>query len=91
MVLRYEMVECIYLRKDTKVKGLLKVSIVKLYTAILVYIAKALKYYSQSTTKKLGKSFIEGCSRVQNFLDQVLTLERDVDLLRRDVEMECLY
>jgi hypothetical protein len=89
LLLRYEMVERIYLHKVTRAKGLLRSSLVKLYTAILVYIAKALKYYSESTAKRLGKSIAEGRTRVQNVLDQVSIVESDVDSVRRDIDAEC--
>ena len=89
LLLRYDLVERIYVPKATRVKDLLKDSIIKLYASILLYIVKAHKYYSQSTAQKFGKSFIEGRSRVQKLLDQVSTMEADVDSIRRDVDAEC--
>jgi hypothetical protein len=89
LLLRYEMVERIYLQKSTRAKDMLRASIVKLYAAVLLYIAKALKYYSQSIAKKLGKSIIEGRTRVQSILDQVSTVESEVDSVRRDIDAEC--
>lgn len=89
ILMRYEMVEQIYLRKASKAKDLLVNAITKLYVLILEYLAKAIKYYSQSTAKRLVKSVTDGGTKVRQCLSKISAAEMDVDSLRRDIDLEC--
>ena len=49
LITRYAIFENLYLHVDSAVEDQLADAIVRLYTAILTYLSKASRYYSQST------------------------------------------
>jgi hypothetical protein len=52
LIVRCKVLEMLYLGKASAIEGELSKAIVKLYTAILVFLSKAAKYYEQNTISK---------------------------------------
>ena len=50
LIVRYAMIEAFYLQDPSMARQHLNDAIVRLYTAILVYLCKARRYYGQNTT-----------------------------------------
>jgi len=89
ILMRYDMVEQIYISKASRAKDLLINATVKLYVAVLEYLAKAVKYYSQSTAKRLAKSVIDGGAKIRENLDNISAADKDIDSIRHDIDSEC--
>lgn len=89
LLVRYELVEQIYIPKASKSKALLVNAISKLYVSILEYLAKAAGYYSQSIAKRLVKSVAEGGIKVREVLSKISKAEKDVESIRSDIDSEC--
>jgi hypothetical protein len=89
LLMRYDMVEQIYLREASTAKALLVECIVKLYVAVLEYLAEAIKYYSQGAPKRLMKSVADGSAKIRKCLDAISAADKDVESIRRGIDSEC--
>jgi hypothetical protein len=89
ILMRYDLVEQIYLSKASKAKDFLISAILKLYVAILEYLAKAIKYYSQGVAKRLVKSIMDGGAQVRECLGKISTADKNVESMRHDIDSEC--
>lgn len=53
LIARYAKVEDLYFNHISPTKGQLSMAIVRLYTAVLIYLARASKFYSRPTASEL--------------------------------------
>ena len=79
---RYAIVENIYLRKPSIAVDRLKVSLVMLYSATLVFLSKTIHYFGKSTVKRMAKSIL---TLTDTSVD---TMTRDIDALQRTVDRD---
>ena len=67
---------------------MLSEALVSLYSALLTWLARAGRYYKQSTVKRLARSIIKPVDTVQKTLDLVRSEERAVDKFAEIVHAE---
>ena len=83
LISRYAIFEAAYLQPSShtpsEAQEKLSEALVSLYSAILTWLAKAGRYYKQSTVERLARSFVTPLNTVQKFLDLVRIEEMVVD------------
>ncbi|KAL9607381.1 MAG: hypothetical protein Q9167_007699, partial [Letrouitia subvulpina] len=88
-ITRSALCEQLYLQGESVAKAQLEVALVKLYAAILKYLAKARKYYDKSTLHRMGKSVFETSdSSIRPLLAKIAEEQIEVDSCCRLVDAE---
>jgi hypothetical protein len=75
LITHYAMIEALYLRSSSTAADQLVESLVRLYTAILVYLIRARRYFSQNTGGKVVSfdvKFFKADILIENALLEVL-------------------
>src|SRR4051812_11096092 len=80
---RYAIVEDIYFRGSSKATDQLLRSLLKLYAHILIFMAKARRYFAQNTAKRMARSAI----KVKDNTFEELT--SNISNCEREVERDC--
>ncbi|MCJ1396183.1 hypothetical protein MMC18_009072 [Xylographa bjoerkii] len=89
LIARFAEVEDVYLCGESMERKLLTDSIVVLYTAILVYLTEARRYYGQNTGERIVRSFIKTADMsVETFLRNIQEQAAKVDVLARSIDGE---
>ena len=55
LITRYTIVECLYLRKPSMAKSQLTQALLEVYSAVLVYLSNAKRFYERSTPGTIMK------------------------------------
>ncbi|KAJ6122429.1 hypothetical protein N7512_004894 [Penicillium capsulatum] len=79
MIARYVAFESIYLQRTSAVKSQLQDGIVHLYTRMLAFLANSIRYFDQSTAKRLAKSVFQTTQFEE--IDQIAKLDGEVTKL----------
>lgn len=83
LISRYAIFEAAYLQPSShthsKAQTTLSEALVSLYSAILTWLAKARRYYKQSTMERLARSIVTPVNNVQKLLDLIRSEEMVVD------------
>lgn len=93
LITRFAMVEGLYLSpRATSVAGeQLSDAIIRLYGAVLIYLAKAAKFYSRSTSGRIVKAVVQQAELSVNvYLSKIQSEERRVDELARLLDADYL-
>ncbi|TGJ86553.1 hypothetical protein E0Z10_g2255 [Xylaria hypoxylon] len=92
LITRCGFYETVYLApiiaQTTESTGLLKENIVELYVEILIYLAKAAKYYQGGTGKRIVQSLAISSTKFQTQLKAILQKETELQSILRLVESE---
>ena len=85
LIARYAIFEAAYLHPSSHTPSVsqerLSEALIVLYSAILTYLAKAGRYYSQSTAERLARSIVRPADAVQRSLERICKEEIAVDKL----------
>ena len=88
---RYAWVETLYLHASSKMRLQLQDSIVKLYAAVLDFLAKARRHYSRHTYQRVLKSLVQFDEQaVQKYLRTIAEREEKVNNIARLVDAQYL-
>ena len=91
VIARYAWVETLYLHASSKMRLQLQDSIVKLYIAILEFLAKARRYYSKHTYQRVLKSLVQVDEQaVQKYIRAIAEKEEKVNNIARLVDAQYL-
>jgi hypothetical protein len=82
LIARYAIFEDLYLRQEMRATNRLKASLVSLYAAILIFLAKGHHYYTRSIATRIAKSVVKF---TDNTIDELM---HDIKSRQADVEKE---
>ncbi|KAL8683543.1 MAG: hypothetical protein Q9186_000455 [Xanthomendoza sp. 1 TL-2023] len=82
--------EQLYLSRASSAQSSLESLLLRLYTAILIYLAKARRYYDKSTLRRLGASVLETSDSVDACLAKVAAERDAVERCTRLMDSELL-
>ena len=92
LISRYAIFEVAYLQPSnhtpSKAQKMLSEAMVSLYSAVLTWLARAGRYYKQSTVERLARSIVKPVETVQKTLDLVRSEEMIVDKFAEIVHAE---
>ena len=92
LISRYAIFEAAYLQPSShtpsKAQEKLSDALVSLYSAILTWLAKAGRYYKQSTVERLARSIVKPVDTLQKFLDLIRSEEMVVDKFAEIIHAE---
>lgn len=77
-ICRYAVIEGFYIQRTTEATRELERTLVKLYTAILVYLSKAKHYLEQGMAKRILKSGVLAETQLVSCLNDIYAAENDV-------------
>ncbi|KAK2765322.1 hypothetical protein FQN54_008166 [Arachnomyces sp. PD_36] len=85
LISRYSLFEAVYLRIKSPTTDRLRNSIVVLYAAILVFLGKALRYYSKSAGSRFAKSLVQiNDTTLDDLMQDVRSREKEAE---RDAQL----
>jgi hypothetical protein len=90
LILRYEVVEQLYLRRKSGLEQKLKEAIEKLYTCILEYLLEAHRYFTQKTLVRITKSVFQLEETTNAFVANIKRHSNEVDAHVRLVSGEIM-
>ncbi|KAL8798803.1 MAG: hypothetical protein Q9182_006375 [Xanthomendoza sp. 2 TL-2023] len=85
-----QLYEQLYMSRPSSAQTSLKSLLLRLYTAILMYLAKARRYYAKSTIRRLGGSVFETSDSVDACLAKVAAERNEVERCTRLMDSELL-
>lgn len=88
MTARYRLVEMIYLGRITETTKQLEQAVVQLYASMLLYLAKAKRYFDQNTFVRVVKSGLLAKSDLYELLDKMDLHEKEAERCATLVEVE---
>ncbi|KAI4100788.1 MAG: hypothetical protein L6R37_005236 [Teloschistes peruensis] len=77
-IARCHLYEQLFLAKPSAAQPELKSALLRLYTTILLYVARARQYYAQSTLRRLGASVVRTSDSIDDCLSKITTEQGDV-------------
>ncbi|KAL8638503.1 MAG: hypothetical protein Q9228_004347 [Teloschistes exilis] len=77
-ITRCRLYEQLFLAKPSAAQPELESALLRLYTTILLYLARARQYYAQSTLRRLGASVVRTSDSIDDCLSKVTTEHGDV-------------
>lgn len=87
-ITRCHLYEQLYLSKPSAARSDLELLLLRLYTAMLVYLARARHYYGKSTSRRFGSSLVITAESVDAFLSKVATEREEVERCTRLIDTE---
>ncbi|MCJ1378529.1 hypothetical protein MMC17_001628 [Xylographa soralifera] len=91
LITRYTIVECLYLRKPSMAKSQLTQALLEVYSAVLVYLSKAKRFYERSTPGRIAISVIHTPEQsVTQYLIKIIQKQTNVDACTHLVAQEFL-
>ncbi|KAL9581026.1 MAG: hypothetical protein Q9212_004143 [Teloschistes hypoglaucus] len=89
-ITRCHLYEQLFLAKPSAAQTELESALLRLYTSILLYLARARQYYAQSTLRRLGASVVRTSDSIDTCLSKVTTEHDDVERCTYLVSTEML-
>ncbi|KAH0537657.1 hypothetical protein FGG08_005570 [Glutinoglossum americanum] len=79
LLVQYDIYTTLYLHDKAKATDEMRRCMVELYMSVLSFLAKAKRYYMQSTAKRIAKSFTQFADGYRTLLTTIAVQQKDVD------------
>ncbi|KAL8934772.1 MAG: hypothetical protein Q9216_005740 [Gyalolechia sp. 2 TL-2023] len=89
-ITRCTLYEHLYLSKPSSARAELELTLLRLYTAILTYLARARRHYDKGTIRRLGASVIDSSESLDICLSKIAVERDDVDRCIHLIDSELL-